>query len=152
MPRDYNINISVGGGNRRGAFGGGNLFKSQGTLDSSMYGNQESGNSITTGNLKKVVSLGMAFNTAQKANEVVGAFTENRLRQRRIDAGMTFAKYGIGISINPLAGAVYALSDLTYRTTMYNIRKGKKDRESDYYNRLSGNNSNSGRRYGGEFS
>ncbi len=149
MARDYNINISVNGGNRRGAFSGGNLVKDKGTLDSSMYRNQDNGSSITRGNLKKIFSVGFAFNTVQKGNEAFGAYTENRLRQRRIDTGMTFAKYGIGLAVNPIAGAIYAGSDLAYRGLMYGIKVQKQNREADYYRRLSGNNSYSNSRYGG---
>ena len=151
MARDWNINISVNGGNRRGAFGGGNLSRDRGTLNSSMYKNQDSGDSITTGNLKKVFSVGMAFNTNQKANEVIGAFTENRLGQRRVDTAMTFAKYGIGMMVNPALGAIYAGSDLAYRGIMYGIKIQKQNREADYYKRLSGNNSFSGSRYRGDY-
>ena len=151
MARNFNVNISVNGGNRRGAFGGGNLYKDRGTLDSTHYKNQDTGDSITKGNLKKIFSIGMAFNTAQKGNEIIGAYTENRLRQRRIDTGMTFAKYGIGLAVNPVLGAVYAGSDLSYRGIMYGIKIQKQNRQSDYYKRLSGNNSFSGSRYRGDY-
>ena len=151
MPRDYNINISVGGGNRRGAFSGGNLAKTKTTLNSNMYSNQDTGENVSSDNLKKVLSLGLVFNTGQKGNELLGAFTENRLRQRRIDVGMTFTKYAIGIAINPLAGGIYAGSDLAYRTAMYGIKTQKANRQADYYKRLSGNNTYSNSRYRGEF-
>ena len=150
IPRDYNINISIAGGNRRGAFSGGNIYKTRYTLDSGFYDNNK-GENISKGNLSKVLSLGLAFNTAQKANEMVGAYTENRLRQRKIDVGMTFAKYGIGLAINPIAGAVYAGSDLAYRGIMYGIKIQKQNREAEYFSRLSGNNSYSGSKYGGSF-
>lgn len=149
MPRDYNINISVGGGDRRGAFSGGNLSKDSGTLNSKMYKNNDNGKSITSGNLKKVFSVGMLFNKSQQANELIGAYSGNRLRQKRIDVGMTFAKYGIGIAINPVLGGVYAVSDIAYRGISYGISTQKKNREADYFKRLSGNNALSGRRYSG---
>ena len=151
MPRDYNINISVGGGNRRGAFSGGNVSKTRTTLNSGKYRNQSSGDTISSGNLRKVLTLGLAFNTAQKANEIVGAYTENRLRQRQVDTAMTFAKYGIGIAVNAPAGLVYAGSDLAYRGIMYGIKVRKQNRQADYFRRLSGNNSFSGSRYRGDY-
>lgn len=151
MPRDYNINISVGGGDRRGAFGGGNLYKNKNTLNSSMYANQPTGESVSSINLGKVVNLGLAFNTMQKGNEILGAYTENRLRQRQVNTAMTFAKYGIGLAINPVAGGIYAGSDLMYRGFMYNIEVQKKNRQSIYFKRLSGNNANSGSRYRGDY-
>lgn len=150
MPVTHNITISVNGGDQRGAFSGGNLVKDRRTLNSSMYKN-DGGGLVKDSNLKRVLSLGMAFNTAQKANEIVGAFTENRLRQRRIDVAMTFSKYAIGMAVNPVIGAVYAASDLGYRSIMYGINVQKKNREADYYRRLSGNNSFSGSRYRGDY-
>ena len=152
MARDYKINISVKGGDRRGAFGGGNLVRNKSTLNSRMYKNQDNGNSISSGNLKKIFSAGMAFNVAQKGNEIFGAYTENRLRQRKTNVQMTYAKYGLGIAINAPIGLAYAGSDLAYRGIMYGIKINKKNREARFYRNLSGNNANSGRRYGGEYS
>jgi hypothetical protein len=150
MPRDYNIVLAFGG-DRRGAFGGGNIVKSRGTLNSAMYSNQDNGDTITKGNLKKVLNVGLAFNTVQKGNEIFGAYTENRLRQRKIDTGMTFAKYGIGLMVNPVVGGIYAISDLTYRATMYGIKIQKMNREANYFKNLSGNNAFSGSRYRGDY-
>jgi hypothetical protein len=106
---------------------------------------------LTGFNLSKVINVGLAFNTAQKANELVGARTNNRLRQRKIAVGMTFAKYGIGLAINPIAGGIYTASDLAYRGAMYNIKIQKENREADYFKRLSGNNAFSGSRYRGDY-
>lgn len=150
MARDNQIIISVNGGDRRGAFGGGTVFRSKNSLNSGMYKGKDPSD-IAGINLKKVLNIGLAFNTAQKANEAVGAFTENRLQQRRINTAMTFGKYAIGIAINPLAGGIYMASDLGYRSLMYAIDIQKKNREADYYRRLSGNNSFSGRRYRGDY-
>jgi len=152
MARDYNVNLSVQGGNRRGAFTGGNLAKNKTTLDSRMNGQQESGSKISSSNLKKAFGIGLAFNSLQKATEGFGAYTENRLRQGKINVAMTAVKYGIGLAINPIAGAIYAVSDIGYRAAMYAIRIQKKTREASFFKRLSGNNTNSGRRYRGDFS
>jgi len=146
MARDYNINIAVGGGNRRGAFSGGNVYKTKNTLNSKI-GND--GDAISRSNLSRVFTVGLAFNIGQKGNEVVGAYTSNKLRQRKFDTSMTFTKYGIGIAINPAVGGAYALGDMVYRGVQYGIKVQKKNREADYFQRLSGNTSSSGRRYGG---
>lgn len=152
MARDYSIHISVGeGGNRRGAYGGGNVYRTKSTLNSKANKTSEDGSIITNSNLVKVATIGLAFNKAQQTNEIVGAYTENRLRQRKINTGMTFAKYGIGIAVNPTAGSIYALGDLAYRGIMYQIDVQKQNREANYYRRLSGNNANSGSRYRGEY-
>lgn len=150
MARDYRIDISFNG-ERRGAFGGMNIQKSNTSLNSSMYNNTENPSEISGFNLNKVVNLGLAFNIAQKANEITGSFTEKRLRQRRVNVGMTFAKYGAGLSLLGPAGLIYAVGDLGYRSVMHGIELQKKSREADYYNRLSGNNSNSNSRYRREF-
>lgn len=149
MPVNYNINMSINGGDQRGAFGGGNLVKDRRTLNSSMYKNDEGG-LISGSNLKRLFNVGLAFNTAQKLNELAGAYTEDRLRQRRVDVGMTFTKYGIGLAIDPRAGGIYMVSDLGYRAAQYNIKIQKGTREANYYRRLSGNNSFSGSRYAGD--
>ena len=145
MARDYNINIEIKGGGTRGAFGGGNLYRNKTTLNKNAVGD------LTNFNLSKVINVGLAFNTAQKTNEIVGSYTENRLRQRKINMGMTFAKYGIGLAINPVAGSIYMASDLAYRGAMYGIKIQKENREADYYKRLSGNNAFSGSRYRGDY-
>lgn len=149
MPVSYNVNMSINGGDQRGAFGGGNLLKNRRTLNSAMYKNDEGG-LISGSNLKRLFSVGLAFNTAQKANEILGAYTEDRLRQRRVDVGMTFTKYGIGIMVDPVIGGIYMASDLGYRAAQYDIKIQKGNREADYYRRLSGNNSFSGSRYAGD--
>ena len=149
IPRDYNINISVAGGNRRGSFSGGNLSKTKTTLNSRTSNNGEEQTNI---NLSKVFSIGLAFNLAQKYGEIRGAYTEDRIQQRRFNQGMTFAKYGIGIALNPAVGLTYAVGDLAYRGIQYNIGIQKKNQEAQYYKRLSGNTANSGSRYRGDYS
>ena len=149
MPRDYNINISIGGGNSRGAFGGGNVSKTKSTLNS--RGITNNSQPITENNLKRIFSVGFAFNKAQQTNEIVGAYTENRLRQKKVDVGLTVAKYGIGIAVNPAIGTAYAVGDIAYRGIQYGINIQKQNKQAEYYKELSGNNSFSGRRYGRDY-
>lgn len=139
--RDYNIHINWRGHGSKQAFGGGNLTKMNRGIDNEKE--------ITVGNLKGFASLGMVFRGTQMLNETFGAYTENRLFQRKVQKGITFAKYGVGIALNPALGAVYMASDISYRTLQYNIGIQKQNREAGYYRRLSGNNSNSGSRYRG---
>lgn len=93
----------------------------------------------------------MIFNKTQQANELVGAYTENRFRQKKFGVLMTFAKYGVGVAINPVAGAVYGVGDIAYRGIGYAIDIQKKNKEARYYRAMSGNNANSGRRYRGDY-
>jgi hypothetical protein len=139
--RDYNIHVNWRGQGSKQAFGGGNLTK----MNRGKGNNKE----VTTGNLKGFAGLGLAFRGIQMANETFGAYTENRLRQREIQKGLTYAKYATGIALNPALGAVYMATDLSYRTLQYNIGIQKQSREADYYKRLSGNNASSGSRYRG---
>lgn len=150
MPKDNNINVAVSGRDTRGAFGGGRVYTNRTTL-SNVSGGKNDSNSITQSNLRNIFTVGLGFNIAQKLNEGVGAYTNDRLRQRRIETGMTFAKYGIGFAVNPIAGATYMASDLSYRSIMYNIRLQKRNREAMYFERLSGINSNSGSIYKGDY-
>ena len=150
MARDHNIYVNAGTGDARGAFGGGRMYVNNTTL-SRQSGGMEDTRAITQSNVRNVLNVGLAFNSFQKLNETIGAYTNNRLRQRKVDVGMTFAKYGIGLAINPFAGGVYAVSDLAYRGLQYNIRVQKQTREARYYRRLSGNTTNSGSRYVGDY-
>jgi hypothetical protein len=148
MARDYNINISIGGGNRRGAFAGGNVSRTKTTLNSRR---NEGGDAITSSNMSRIFTIGLAFNTAQKGNELLGSYTENRRFQTRVDFGLRMAKYGIGIALNPAAGAIYAIGDVAYRGAMFSIKIQKENRKADFNRRLSGNNAFSGTRYRGDY-
>jgi len=149
IARDYNINIAIGGGNRRGAFSGGNVSKTKTTLNTQQ--SSENGDAITSTNMSRIFTIGLAFNTAQKGNELLGAYTENRRFQTRVDFGLRMAKYGIGIALNPVAGGVYAIGDIAYRGAMFSIKIQKQNRQADFNRRLSGNSSFSGTRYRGEY-
>ena len=150
MARDNNIYVTASGGDARGAYAGGRMYTNKTTL-SRQSGGRDDVQSVTQSNLRNILTVGLGFNVAQKLNETVGAYTNNRLRQRKIDMGMTFAKYGIGLAINPLAGATYLATDMAYRGIQYGIRIQKSNREANYYQRLSGNVVNSGSRYMGDY-
>jgi len=144
MARDYNIHVTWRGAGSKQAYGGGNLARINRGAPS---GTKEKENS----NLKGLVSIGLGFRIAQMGNGTFGAFTENRLRQRKFQKGLTFGKYAVGIALNPALGSIYMATDLSYRTLQYQIRVQKENREADYYKRLSGNNSYSNSRYRGGF-
>ena len=150
MPKDNNIYFSADMSDKRGAFGGARAYVNKTTL-SGVAGGKKDSNDATSSNLRNVITVGLGFNIAQKLNETVGAYTNDRLRQRRVDVGMTFAKYGIGLAINPLAGVTYLASDMGYRSIMYGIQLQKRNREAMYNERLSGINANSGSIYRGDY-
>ena len=143
--KDYNFTFTWGAGVRP-AFGGSNTAKHNTSL------NSKNNKSVSNANLKGLASLGMAIRVTQQFNETLGSYTENRLRQRKIQVGMQFGKYAIGMMLDPVLGTAYAVTDLGYRTLSFGIQMQKKNRKADYYKRLSGNNTNSGSRYRGSYS
>jgi hypothetical protein len=77
-------------------------------------------NIMDTG-FKKVAQLGVAIRGLKMANEAVGSYTNNRVRQKRTQRNMTFATYAIGLKVAGPIGIAYAASDMAYRGLMYNI-------------------------------
>lgn len=138
---NYNINFSVDGGDKSGS--------AKTVINKKQSPKQPS--SLTQQNLKNASKALLSMSGVQAGNELLGSFTENRLRQRKINVGITFAKYGVAISMMPVAGTLYMVGDLSYKTAMYGIEVQKKNREADYFIRLSGNNANSGSRYRGSY-
>jgi hypothetical protein len=91
-------------------------------------------------NFKSIAKLGLGIRQVRMANELVGAYTGDRLTQRAITTGMTFMQYGIGImQFGPL-GAAYAAGDLAYRSLNYEIKRGRENKIANYIKDLSGNN------------
>lgn len=142
--RDYNIHINWRGKGSKQSFGGGNIAKMS-------RGQQQNEKELTLGNLKGFAGLGLAFRTAQMGTEIIGNFSNDRLRQRKQRLGLTFAKYATGFALNPALGTAYMISDIGYRTAQYSIGLQKQNREANYYRTLSGNNANSGSRYRGDY-
>jgi hypothetical protein len=139
--RDFNIHVNWHGGGSKLAFGGSNIAKT------SRGGGDTQG--VSQRNLRGFAGVGLAFRAGAMGNEIFGAYTENRLQQRKNAKGMTYAKYAVGVyALGPI-GVAYMASDLSYRTLQYNIGIQKQSREAGYYKRLSGNNANSGSRYRG---
>ena len=141
----YNSNVS-GAGRREHAFGGGNIQKL-----TEQQKKKARSKKVSYKIMQNVTNAGFIFQKVQQANELVGAYTENRLRQKRINTMNTLAKYAVGVAVNPVAGLIYAGSDIAYRSAMMSIEYGKKNAKAQYYKELSGNNSNSGSRYKGKY-
>jgi hypothetical protein len=141
----YNSNKS-GTGRRDHAFGGGNIEKL-----TEQQKRKKKPKTVTQKVIQNVTNAGFIFQKSQQISEVVGSYTQNRLRQKRIGSASTLAKYAVGIAMNPVAGLIYAGSDMAYRSAMMGIEYGKKNAKAQYYKELSGNNSNSGSRYKGKY-
>jgi hypothetical protein len=144
MANNYNINITYRGKGTKQAFGGGNLTK--------MNKSNGSTSQMTSSNLRGFAGIGLSFRMAQMGNETLGAYTGDRLNQRKGQMALTLSKYAVGIATLGPIGAAYMASDITYRTIQYNIEVQKRTREAEYFKRLSGNNATSGSRYRGDYS
>lgn len=86
-------------------------------------------NIMDTG-FKKVAQLGVGIRAARMANEVVGAYTNNRVRQKRTQRNMMFATYAVGIKVAGPIGIAYAASDMAYRNVMHNIQINRNNDEA----------------------
>jgi hypothetical protein len=72
------------------------------------------------------------------ANELVGSYTNNRVRQKRTQRNMTMATYAIGIKVAGPIGIAYAAGDLAYRGLMHQIDIGKRNDEARMRRELMG--------------
>ena len=106
-------------------------------------------NIMNTG-FKKVAQLGVALRATRMANEVVGAYTNNRVRQKRTQMVQTMATYGIGIKVAGPIGIAYAAGDMAYRSIMHNIDIGRSNDEARMRRELMGINARQNSRGGGE--
>lgn len=94
-------------------------------------------NIMDTG-FKKVAQLGVGIRTARMANELVGSYTNNRVRQKKTQKHMTMATYAIGIKVAGPIGIAYAAADLSYRGLMHQINIGKQNDEARMRRNLMG--------------
>lgn len=106
-------------------------------------------NIMNTG-FKKVAQLGVAIRGTRMVNEVVGSYTNNRVRQKRTQAMMTMATYAIGIKVAGPLGIAYAASDVGYRSLMHNIEINKQNDEARMKRNLMGISVRNHSRSGGE--
>ena len=106
-------------------------------------------NIMDTG-FKKVAQLGVAVRGMRMANEMVGSYTNNRVRQKRTQRNMTMMNYAIGIKVAGPIGIAYAASDIAYRSAMHAIDVGKQNDEARMRRDLMGVSVRSNSRRSGE--
>ena len=106
-------------------------------------------NIMDTG-FKKVAQLGVGIRAARMANETVGAYTNNRVRQKRSQRNMMFATYAIGIKVAGPIGIAYAAGDMAYRSIMHNIQIGRNNDEARMRRELMGITARENSRRSGE--
>ena len=100
-------------------------------------------------NFKSMAKIGLGIRQARMANELLGAYTENRLRQRRINAAMQFGTYAIGVAKFGVFGLAYSVGDIGYRAAMLAIDQQKRNREAEMLREKSGINARSNSKYSG---
>lgn len=101
-------------------------------------------------NFTSVAKLGLALRQVRMGNEMVGSYTGDKLTQRRVQTGLTFAQYGVGLAVAGPIGVVYAAGDLAYRSMNYEIQRSKRNQIASYTRELSGNSARNHSRTSGE--
>jgi hypothetical protein len=91
-------------------------------------------------NFTSVAKLGLGLKQVRMANELVGAYTGDRLTQRTFETGQLFAQYGVGIAVAGPIGIFYAAGDLAYRAANFEIARSRNNQISRKIKDLSGNN------------
>lgn len=101
-------------------------------------------------NFKSIAKLGIGIRTARMGNELVGAYSGDKLTQRRVTTAMTFGQYGVGIVYAGGLGVFYAAADLGYRGLMQNNEITLSNQKASFLKGLSGNNARNQGRNSGE--
>lgn len=91
-------------------------------------------------NFSSVAKLGLGLKQVRMANELVGAYTGDRLTQRQFQTGQLFAQYAIGIKIAGPIGIAYAVGDMAYRAANFEINRTRENQIARKIKDLSGNN------------
>jgi len=105
--------------------------------------------SIHEVNFTSVAKLGLGIRQVRMANELVGAYTSDKLMQRKVETAMTFAQYGVGVAVAGPIGVAYALGDMAFRGASFEIKRSRENQVSRYIKDLSGNNARSHSRSSG---
>jgi hypothetical protein len=101
-------------------------------------------------NFKSIAKLGLGIRTLRMANEMVGAYTGDKITQRRVTTAMTFTQYGIGIARLGGMGAFYAAADIGFRAFNQTNQVMIDNQMARYIKDLSGNNARNQSRSSGE--
>lgn len=135
-PNDLNatINIVTNGGEETSVL----TSKNDGRKFNGTKKKGKNSENIHKTNFKSYAKLGLALRQVKLANEVVGSYTNNRLRQRNLDVAYTFTQYGVGLVVAGPIGVVYAGGDLAYRGMNYAIKLDRHNKEARMIRDISG--------------
>ena len=147
-PNDLNatINIVTNGGEETSVL----TSKNDGRKFNGTKKKGKNSENIHKVNFKSIAKLGLGIRHVRMANEMVGAYTGDRLSQRKVETGITFLQYGVGIAQFGAFGIAYAAGDLAYRTANFEIKRRRENRLANYLKDLSGNNARNQSRSIGE--
>lgn len=101
-------------------------------------------------NFKSIAKLGLGIRQLRMTNEIVGAYTGDRITQRTVSTGITLAQYGVGIAYAGPVGLAYAAGDVAFRTVNFQIKRSRDNRMARAIRNLSGNESRNHSRMGGD--
>ncbi len=110
----------------------------------------KNGEAIMKYNFKSIAKAGLALRWGRMGNEMVGAYTGRRLRQQRVQTGLTFASYGIGMAVAGPFGAMYTAADIGYRNFNHQVNMLNRNAEAEIISEITGNNTRRGSRNGGD--
>lgn len=101
-------------------------------------------------NFTSVAKLGLGLKQLRMGNELVGAYTGDRLTQRRFQTGQLFAQYAIGVKVAGPLGVAYAVGDMAFRGASFQIERNRRNQLASFMRDLSGNNARNQSRLSGE--
>ena len=90
---------------------------------------------------------GSVLSALSIANNAVGAYTGNKVRQSNIAAGLSLASVGISFAINPYLGALHLAAKGVKRGVEYMVDSNNSRQESNYKRSYMGNITTSGSRW-----
>ena len=89
----------------------------------------------------------MVLSSANIVNSVVGSYTQNKVRQSNISAGLRIASMGISFSINPILGAIHLATTVGKTIADVSVKQINSQQESAYRRSYMGNITTSGSRW-----
>jgi uncharacterized protein (DUF2344 family) len=83
-------------------------------------------------------------------NELVGAYTGDRITQRSVQRAQLFAQYAVGFAVAGPIGIAYAVGDMAFRSAGFEIQRSRENQKARFIRELSGNNARNQSRGSGE--
>lgn len=107
--------------------------------------NKSSDDGIKLSTASKIA--GSVLSALSIANNAVGSYTGNKVRQQNIATGLSLASVGISLAINPFLGALHLATMTTKKVIDISIEQINSRQESAYKRSYMGNITTSGSRW-----